>query len=33
LHDLRVEKKHAGEIRNASKKGVLTKALEFLFNF
>lgn len=33
MYDLRVEKKHTGEIRDASKKGVLTKALEFLFNF
>lgn len=33
LHDLRVVKKHEGEIRDAGKKGVLTKAMEFLFNF
>lgn len=33
LHDLRVVKKHTGEIRDASKKGVLTKAMDYLFNF
>jgi flagellar L-ring protein precursor FlgH len=33
LHDLRVVKQHTGEIRNASKKGVLTKAMDYLFNF
>jgi len=30
---LRVKKNHTGEIRDASKKGLLTKALEFIFNF
>ncbi len=33
MFDLRVSKQHKGEIRNASKKGVLTKAMDFLFNF
>ena len=33
MHGLRLEKQHKGELRNASKKGVLTKILEFLFNF
>lgn len=33
MFDLRVKKEHTGEIRNASQKGILTKALDFLFNF
>ena len=33
LHDLRIDKQHTGEIRDASRKGVLTKAMEYLFNF
>ncbi len=33
MYDLRVLKQHEGEIRKASKKGVITKVLEFLFNF
>jgi len=33
MYDLRVNKQHAGEVRKASKKGVITKVLEFLFNF
>ncbi len=33
IYDLRLDKKHTGEVRGASKKGVITKALELLFNF
>jgi flagellar L-ring protein precursor FlgH len=33
MFDLRVSTWHAGEVRDASKKGVVTKALDFLFNF
>lgn len=33
MFDLRVNKQHAGELRKVSKKGVLTKALETIFNF
>jgi flagellar L-ring protein precursor FlgH len=33
MYDLRVAKKHTGEIRDASKKGLFTKGLDYLFNF
>jgi flagellar L-ring protein precursor FlgH len=33
MYDLQVDKQHAGEIRKASEKGLITKVLEFLFNF
>ena len=33
MFDLRVNKQHTGELRKASKKGALTKALDFIFNF
>lgn len=33
LYDLRLIKNHEGELKKSSKKGVLTRALEFLFNF
>ncbi len=33
IYDLRLDKKHTGEVRGATKKGVITKALELLFNF
>ncbi len=33
MFDLRVNKQHAGELRNASKKGILTKVFDFIFNF
>jgi flagellar L-ring protein precursor FlgH len=33
MYDLRLSKQHQGEIRNVSKKGLLTKALETIFNF
>jgi flagellar L-ring protein precursor FlgH len=33
MFDLRVNKQHQGEVRNAQKKGLLTKLLDFVFNF
>lgn len=33
MYDLRLSKQHHGEVREVSKKGLLTKALELLFNF
>lgn len=33
MFDLRVSKQHQGEVRNAQKKGLLTKVLDFVFNF
>ncbi|MAE59939.1 MAG: hypothetical protein CMJ49_01130 [Planctomycetaceae bacterium] len=33
LFDLRIEKHHAGELRKTSKKGLLTKILDAVFNF
>jgi flagellar basal body L-ring protein FlgH len=33
MFDLRVIKEHEGELRKATKKGILTKALDLLFNF
>ncbi|MHC4128918.1 MAG: flagellar basal body L-ring protein FlgH [Planctomycetota bacterium] len=33
LHDLRVEKVNKGEIKKSAEKGILTKALDFLFAF
>ncbi len=33
MYDLRVNKQHEGEVRKASKKGLLTKVLDVLFNF
>ncbi|MEX0777203.1 MAG: flagellar basal body L-ring protein FlgH [Phycisphaeraceae bacterium] len=33
LYDLRVNKEHKGEVKNAAKKGIFTKVFELLFNF
>jgi flagellar L-ring protein precursor FlgH len=33
LFDLRVTAAHGGELRKATKKGIITKALEWIFNF
>lgn len=33
MFDLRVDKQHEGEIRKANKKGLFTKAIDFLLNF
>jgi flagellar L-ring protein FlgH len=33
LFDLRVTAAHTGELRKATKKGIITKALEWIFNF
>jgi len=33
MYDLRVKKQHEGEVRNANKKGILTKILDTIFNF
>lgn len=33
IYDLRLEKLHEGELRRTTKKGILTKVLETLFNF
>ncbi|MBI1336359.1 MAG: hypothetical protein GC164_05295 [Phycisphaera sp.] len=33
LYDLRINKEHTGDLRSATKKGVITQVLEFLFNF
>lgn len=33
MFDLRVTKEHTGELRNASKKGFLTKVIDFIFSF
>jgi flagellar L-ring protein precursor FlgH len=33
LHDLRVEKVNKGEIKKSAEKGIITKALDFLFAF
>lgn len=33
LYDLRLDKQHKGELRKTTKKGVITRALEALFNF
>jgi flagellar L-ring protein precursor FlgH len=33
IYDLRLEQEHKGEVRDATKKGILTKALETLFAF
>lgn len=33
MHDLRVVKEHAGELRKATKKGLITQFLEAIFNF
>jgi len=33
LFDLRLVKKHGGELRKATKKGLVTKLFEFIFNF
>ncbi len=33
MFDLRVTKAHSGELRNASKKGILSKIIDFVFNF
>ena len=33
IYDLRLDKQHAGELRQAVKKGFLTKLFEFIFNF
>jgi len=33
MHNLRITKEHEGELRNATKKGLLTKVLEVLFAF
>ena len=33
IYDLRLIKEHAGEIRNATKKGLITKFFDALFNF
>lgn len=33
LHDLRLNKQHSGELRRATKKGLITKVLEGLFSF
>jgi len=33
IYDLRLDKQHTGELRNAVKKGFLTKLFEFIFNF
>ncbi len=33
MFDLRVEKTHTGELKNASKKGLISKVLDLIFNF
>lgn len=33
LSDLRLETRHSGDVRDASKKGIITRALEAIFNF
>lgn len=33
MADLQITKKHGGEIRRATKKGILTRVLEIIFNF
>lgn len=33
IHDLKIEKMHTGELKNASKKGIVAKVLEALFAF
>ena len=33
LYDLHISKQHTGELRRATKKGVLTKVLDLIFNF
>lgn len=33
LHDARIEKIHSGEVRNSATKGILAKALDFIFAF
>lgn len=33
LYDLRLDKQHEGELRKTTKKGIITKVLETLFNF
>jgi flagellar L-ring protein precursor FlgH len=33
MYDLRLVKNHAGEVRRSSKKGILTRVLETVFNF
>jgi len=33
IHDLRIVKEHTGELRKATKKGLITNILETLFNF
>lgn len=33
LYNLRLDKQHEGELRNSTKKGLLTKVMDLLFNF
>ncbi len=33
LYDLHISKQHTGELRKSSKKGLLTKVIDFVFNF
>ena len=33
IHDLKIEKMHKGELRNATQKGIIAKVLDFIFAF